>query len=186
MPSTKAGFSRLIAFDRDDLMILWNDITEDNTAPEWAPGKALEYLFLRAFHMESADVAWPYGVTLGSEGAEVVEQIDGAVYVRGLACLIECKDTRGPINVEPIAKLRNQLLRRPGSAIGIVVSRSGFTDSAVTLAQFCAPQTILLWDGEDLELALQEERIVDTLFKKYRFCIERALPIYKTRVEDLS
>lgn len=185
MPNVDEYRDRILTYDRVDLITLWNDIREESTVPEWPPGKALEYLFLRAFQMESADVEWPYEVTLGAQGDKALEQIDGAVYAGGLACLVECKDTKDRINVEPIAKLRNQLLRRPGSAIGIVVSRSGFTDPAVTLAQFCAPQTILLWDGEDLQLALREVRIVETLVKKHRHCIERALPVYKIPVEDL-
>jgi hypothetical protein len=53
-----------------------------------------------------------------------VEQIDGVVYSDELACLVECKDEAGKVNFEPIAKLRNQLLRRPGAAIGMVFSRS--------------------------------------------------------------
>ncbi len=185
MPNDNKYRDMILACDREDLWTLWIDICDDNTGPEWTPGKALEYLFLRAFHMEGADVEWPYEVSLGAEGDKVLEQIDGAVYAGGLACLIECKDTKDSINVEPIAKLRNQLLRRPAAAIGIVVSRNGFTEPAITLAQFSAPQTVLLWDGEDLKNALRDERMVETLVKKHRFCVEWALPFYKPLSEDL-
>jgi hypothetical protein len=61
--------------------------------------------------------------------------------------LIECKDTFKEVNIEAIAKLRNQLLRRPAATIVSVFSRSGFTEAKVTLTGFVAPQTILLWRG---------------------------------------
>jgi len=162
---------RISAFDRADLVTLWWEITQGQ-APEWAPGKALEYLVLRAFQLEDAQVQWPYRVTHGDESGETLEQIDGAVYTDGLACLVECKDKNERINIEPIAKLRNQLLRRPGSAIGMVVSRSGFTEAAVTLARFAAPQAIVLWDGEEVGYAIRRECVRSALVKKYRCLVE--------------
>jgi hypothetical protein len=81
-----------------------------NTSTFWDEGKALEYLVLRAFQLDGAEVAWPYTVKVKDR---IVEQIDGVMYVDSLACLIECKDTSQEVNIEAIAKLRNQLLRRP-------------------------------------------------------------------------
>jgi len=137
-------------YDNERILDLWNAVKAGET-PGWAQGKAFEYLILRAFQLEGADVRWPYIVKM--DGDEI-EQIDGVVYTNGLACLIECKDQSTSSNIEPIAKLRNHLLRRPGTVIGVVFSRQGFTDPAVTLARFTAPQTILLWTGEEVEFAL--------------------------------
>ena len=109
-------------------------------------------------------------------GGDVVEQIDGVVYSDGLSCLVECKDTKSKVNIEPIAKLRNQLLRTPGTTTGIVFSSSAFTDPALTLAQFAATQPILLWPGEEIEYAIQRRCIREALVAKHRYCIEHGFP----------
>jgi hypothetical protein len=159
----------------DDLLKLWEAIKKGNTPEEWAPGKAFEYLIVRAFQLEGAEVIYPFSVKMG--GKEI-EQIDGVVYTGGLACLIECKDQKAPVNIGPIAKLRNQLLRRPATAIGIIFSRSGFTEHAMTLARFIAPQTILLWEGDEIEYALEHRCLRKGLIAKYRYCIEQSIPFY--------
>lgn len=174
---------RIEQYSWDDLLTLWQMINgEDMT--DWPPGKAFEYLILRAFQLEGAYVDWPYTVTVGDvtgskvEGA--VEQIDGFVHTAdGLACLVECKSYReDKANLESIAKLRNQILRRSHSVIGVVFSRSGFTDPAQLLARFTAPQMILLWDGEEVEIALQNRWFCRGLMAKYRVCLAKGLPNY--------
>jgi len=158
----------------DDLLKLWEAIKKGKT-PGWSQGKAFEYLIVRAFQLEGADVVYPFSVKIDGEE---LEQIDGVVYTSGLACIIECKDQKAPINLEPIAKLRNQLLRRPASAIGILFSRSGFTRPASTLAQFIVPQTVLLWNGEEVEYALHHRYMCQGLMAKYRHCVEQSFPDY--------
>ena len=156
---------------RDSRVSLYSQICS-GTTDGWEPGKAFEYLVLRAFELEQAEVTWPYQVSLlGS----TVEQIDGAVYAvhhGSLWCLVEAKDTAEKINVEPIAKLRNQLIRRPSTTVGLVFSRSGFTEVARTLAQFMAPQSILLWEGDEFQHALVEGILIESLFEKFRRLIE--------------
>ncbi|MEA3341844.1 MAG: restriction endonuclease [Chloroflexota bacterium] len=166
-----------------ELLDLWKAIKADNT-PGWGTGKAFEYLVLRAFQLEGAYVVWPYMVTIGeltkTETKETAEQIDGFIHtVDGLACLVECKDYgKDRVNVEPIAKLRNQLLRRPSVVIGIAFSRGGFTDPASLLARFTAPQIILLWGGDEVEIALQNQWFCKGLTAKYRVCVAKGLPDY--------
>lgn len=151
---------------------LWAAIQAGRT-PGWEPGKAFEYLILRAFELDGAEVRWPYVVSLAGR---VVEQIDGAVYAANLSCLVETKDTAEPVGFEPVAKLRQQLLRRPMGALGLLFTRSRFTDGATTLAQFAAPQNILLWTGSDVGAALTRRGIAWALEAKYRFCIEEGQP----------
>jgi len=132
-------------------------------------------------------VVWPYTVTIGeltkTETQATAEQIDGFIHtVDGLACLVECKDYgKDRVNVAPIAKLRNQLLRRPSVVIGIAFSRNGFTYPASLLARFTAPQIILLWDGDEVEFALQKQWFCKGLTAKYRFCVAKGLPDYHLR-----
>jgi hypothetical protein len=162
---------------------LWQEIEQRKT-PGWDAGKAFEYLVLRAFELDDAEVRYSYSVKLFGEE---VEQIDGVVYYSGLSCLIESKDLADKTNVDiaPIAKLRNQLLRRPASTLGLVFSRTGFTDPARHLSYFSLPQTILLWSGEEIEYALEQEAICELLVLKYRVCIEDGLPDYDVRERDI-
>jgi hypothetical protein len=166
-----------------DLRSLWESIENRNT-PGWDSGKAFEYLVLRAFQLDGADVKYSYSVRLFGEE---VEQVDGVVYCSGLACLVEIKDLKDKVNIDiaPIAKLRNQLLRRPASTLGLVFSRTGFTDPARHLSYFSLPQTILLWSGEELKYALERESICDLLVLKYRVCVEDGLPDYDVRERDI-
>ena len=177
MDKQASHVERIRSLDWQELRELWSAIKEQDT-PEWPPGKAFEHLVLRAFEIDGADVRWPYQVSrVGSvELPKALEQIDGVVYAAGLSCLVESKDTTNEVNVEPIAKLRNQLLRRPSPAVGLLFSVAGFTSPAQVLAGFLAPQTILLWGGDDVEYCLRNERICDPLLRKYRACVEEGRP----------
>lgn len=166
---------RVRQLEWQDLRRLWREI-ESGTADGWPPGRALEHLVLRAFELDGAAVTWPYSVTLVNE---VAEQIDGAVHVHGLSCIVECKDTAAPVNVETIAKLRNQLLNRPAAAIGLLFSRSGFTLPAMMLVRFVAPQTILLWDGNDIAYHLEHENFSAGLVQRYRHSVENGMMKYE-------
>lgn len=158
---------RVRRMDWPGLRLLWDQI--EAGASGWPPGRALEHLVLRAFEVSGATVRWPYPVSLSDE---TVEQIDGAVHVSGMSCIVECKDTAEPTNTDAIAKLRNQLLRRPAGAIGLMFSRTGYTSTAVVLANFMAPQAILLWDGEEIAYLLQQEDFASALVIKRRRSFE--------------
>lgn len=171
------GRVRLLGWQ--ELRRLWEQI-ETGAVVGWPPGRALEHVVLRAFELSGATVRWPYRVAF--EG-EVVEQIDGAVHLHGLSCIVECKDTGEPTRIEAIAKLRNQLLRRPAGAVGLLFSRSGFSEPAVLLTGIVAPQTILLWDGDEIAYLLARGDFAPALLEKYRRSVETGLPIFDIRQE---
>lgn len=168
--------------DYKKLVKLWDKIKAGEKVKGWDEGKAFEYLVLRGFEMEGADVRYSYSVTIGevvySEEKVAAEQIDGAIYLGGLSFLIECKDRSENIDIETIAKLRNQLLRRPAGVIGVVFSRTAFTDAAVRLARFVSPQAILLVTGAEIDAALRERYLCRGLMAKYRACVEKGMPDY--------
>lgn len=173
--------------DRAALVEFWAKI-ENNETPEFKDGKALEYFVLQAFKVEGAEVTWPYDIRLSEvddDGTESTgEQIDGAIFVDGIHVLVESKHEKktakqtGRVDIEPIAKLRNQLLRRPALTVGVIFSMNGFTPAAKTLTRYIAPQTILLWDGNDIREALHNEHLGlrGGLRKKLRWAVERGLP----------
>lgn len=165
---------------RTKLLGLWKAIHTRNT-PGWESGKAFEFLILRAFELEGAKIRWPYSVFLFGEN---VEQIDGVVHFEdiNLSMITEFKDYSRNLNIEPIAKLRNQLLRRPSNAIGAVFSTSGFTEPALVLAQFSAPQTILLWEKDHIEYCLKYGRFREGLLKKYWHAIEEGFTNFDVTV----
>jgi len=171
MPDMTDYIERIRAHGWPELRALWDQITAGST-PGWPAGRALEYLVLRAFELDGAQVRWPFTVDVEDE---VVEQIDGAVYFENLACLVEVKDSAAAVDIGVLAKVRAQLVRRPASTLGLVVSRSGFTGPATTLSGFFAPQTVLLMAGDALEKALQDENIAATLLASYRRTVEHGL-----------
>jgi hypothetical protein len=123
-------------------------------------------------------VKFPFG-----DSAQDMEQIDGALHLNGSWFLAELKAESGDIAVAPIAKLRNQLQRRPAGTLGVVFSRKGFTDAARALASFTAPQTILLWSGEDLEYAFKHKYFKKGLLAKQRMAVRNGLSDYSLRLE---
>lgn len=181
MPTSEEYEFRVKSLDQSGLTTLWEAILERKT-PDWDPGKALEYVIVRAFELEGAEVSYPYSVFFEDEETE---QVDGLVHVQGLSCLIECKDILEKANIEPIAKMRNQLLRRPSLTIGSIFSRSGFTDPALVLAQFNAPQTILLWSNDEIDYCIRERFFTKGLVQKFRYCIQHGKPNYNVRVGEL-
>ena len=144
----------------------------------WPVGIAFEHIVLRAFELEGAAVRWPFRIEVNGS---VIEQIDGAVYVGHLACLVESKDYSDPNNIEPIAKLRNQLTRRPSGTLGLLFARSGFTEPAKMLTRMISPMNILLWEFEELEAGLRDGAMCQKLIDKYRYAVEMASPDYDTR-----
>lgn len=167
--------TRIRRLNRQGLQRLWKKICVGRT-PGWDAGKALEYLILRAFELDGAEITWPFAISVGPD---TIEQIDGVVYVDGIAALIECKDYSKPVNFEPIAKLRQQLARRPPAVIGCCIARSGFTMEALLLAERSSPQNVLLWHGDEIEFALRKSRFRKGLLAKYRHSVEYAMPDFK-------
>ena len=166
--------ARIRGLDQKGIVRLWTKI-ESRKVHGWPSGKALEYLVIRLFELDGATVEYPYNV-FDRATNQILEQIDGFVQVDGLSMLIETKDFRDPMNVEPIAKLRNQLLRRPAGLVGSIFSYSGFTDPAAVLAAFCAPQAILLWTGDEIAAVVDGYSITSAMRIKYSILLRDGVP----------
>jgi hypothetical protein len=184
---TEAGADyvrRIRAMDIVALRRLWAEIQANDT-PGWESGKALEHLILRAFEVEGAHVKYPFKVAsplrlLEQDGKyrapKSFEQLDGAVFADGLSCLVECKDGADVEDMEPIAKLRLRLERRPVTVMGLVFSRSGFSVAAKIVAQFLSPLNIILWDGNDIDLCLHHGSFRQGLVNKHRVAVAEGRP----------
>lgn len=67
------------------------------------------------------------------------------------------------------------MLRRPAGTFGMVFSSHGFTDPASQLAHFALPQSILLWTGDEVEYALNQQNICELCEMKYRMCVDHGM-----------
>ena len=156
-----------------DLVKQWAAI-EAGVTPGWPKGLAFEYLVIRAFEYEGAEVRYPYRVP--GENVDILEQIDGTVYALNTAFLVESKDFRKKrTTVEPIAKLRLRLERRPPSTIGILFSRQGLTVAALEVG---LPRNILLWQGDEIAVAIRNQKMLEGLRIKLRHAIEDGVRDY--------
>lgn len=162
------------------LQKLWTEITAGTVSNWWEPGKAFEYLVIRMFELSKAEVTWPY--TVNVLGGQAEEQIDGALRFGGLHWLVESKDKSKNIAIDPIAKMRNQMLRRPWGTIGLVFTSLNFTPSAVLMTHFVLPQPILLWTGDEVAHALKKKQICRFAQEKYRMCVEHGVIDYDITV----
>ena len=141
---------------------LWTKI-QSGSVDGWENGKAFEHLIVRGFRLSKLRAEYPFDVP---PGGKPLEQIDGLVELDGITFLIECKD-RDVVDIETIAKLRNQLLRRPETTMGCIFVDGEFTEPALTLADFSVPHRILLWPQDDIERCLREKDFQSTLRSKY-------------------
>lgn len=139
-------------------------------------GKELEHLVVRGFQLSGAEVVWPFMVKTRGTAPHVTEQLDGAVHVEHLSCIIECKDHRADVKAEPVAKLQAQLRRRPPATVGIVFSSRSFTPGAVYTATFGAGAPVLLWPGSAIDRSLSNEDFAAELRMRYRYFVEQSLP----------
>jgi hypothetical protein len=145
-----------------DVERLWADV-RTRSAAGWDPGKALEHMVIRGFALSGLRVEYPFEVSLAGQ---VVEQVDGLVYLGDVPFLIECKD-RQSVDIGVIAKLRTQLQRRPPSTMGCVFSSGSFTEPAVLLANFAVPHRITLWSRTDISEAVAVHDFAGVLKRKY-------------------
>ena len=161
-----------------DLETLWAAIKNDDT-PGWQSGKALEHLVIRAFRLSGLEAEYPYDVP---PGGNPIEQIDGFAMMDSLVFLVECKDKES-VDIEAIAKLRNQLLRRPETTMGCVFAAGDFTSPALIITDFSVPHRILLWSEVDIDNCVRKRDFKLALRQKYIFLCKYGLtdhsPTYK-------
>jgi hypothetical protein len=117
-----------------ELRSLWDSIERRNT-PNWDVGKAFEYLVIRAFELDGAEVRYPYNVRLFEEE---IEQIDGAIHISGLSCLVESKDFADKkVDIAPVAKLRINFYAVPPLQLAQCLVELGLQIQPVLFHVFC-------------------------------------------------
>lgn len=160
---------RVLALGHAELLALWQGLRAGVSPPDWPAGVLLEYLLLRAFQLEGAEVTWPYRVY---QSRVLLEQIDGIIYFDGVSCLVESKDVTRAVDAIAIVKLKSQLLRRPRTTIGAVFNTGTFSPTATSLMQLLPPPDVLLWEGAEIDFALRGQRLLEGMRRKLRHAVE--------------
>ena len=161
-----------------DLAVLWNEI-KSGTVKDWDAGKALEHLVVRGFILSGLEAEYPYDVP---PGGKPIEQIDGLVELESLTFLIECKD-KNSVAIEAIAKLINQLLRRPQTTFGCVFTSGEFTPNALLLVDL-VPHRILFWTRIDINVCVKNRDFRKMLNAKYRNLCKYGLSDHSPNYEE--
>jgi hypothetical protein len=118
-------------------------------------------------------------------GGKPIEQIDRFVVLGQLVFLVECKD-KDAVDIEAIAKLRNQLLHRPESTMGCVFTTGDFTTPALIVTDFSVPHRILLWSAIDIEDCLKKQDFKATLREKYIHLCKYGLTDHSPNYKELE
>ena len=163
------------AWERADLLRIWEAIKAGQPIAGWPPGKAFEYLVVRAFDIEGARVLWPFEVVYPQKFG-TMEQVDGVVYLGERPFLLESKNLSEPMAVEAVARLRMRLESRPPGTMGVLFSVQKFTLPTEIFTQFVTPVNVLLWERKALDVALADASMVGTLRAKLEYAIEHGLP----------
>ena len=84
-----------------------------------------------------------------------IDQIDGSVIFESFTYLIEAKWRDGPANWQDLQKLKGNIKIRLSSTRGLFISESGFQESAITRGRLSEENPLILMDGLDLVLILE-------------------------------
>ena len=180
-------------YNHQDLIRVWENMIEPRVSQNnISPQLAFRHLIVRAFELEGAEVRFPYHVKEDSE-RDALEHLDGVIYIDGHSCIVESRclskggvtSRRANVSSGHISRFRNKLLNRPGYAIGMVFSATGFSPSALMQAQLSLPQTILLWSVEEIKECLYRQTFAKAFKIKNRRFFEQLIPDYDHRVDYL-
>ncbi len=166
--------------------LLHHDMVADKSGERWKGGQAFEYMILRFFELDGAEVTYPYGPIIGLDGMK--QETDGFIYAQGLRCMVESKDWSREVGMSTVAKLKDRMLHRNSQLIGsIFCSRNGFNRTALSAAFLEQSRyNILLWDGDEIDCLISQPtgNFVKALHTKYRISLERLLPNFNTCAEN--
>ncbi len=177
------------AKDWDELSEIWSALLPplDDDAERFVPsfrgneltphqaGSVFERWIVEAFRLDGADVDAPYVVTM-TTSRRPMEQIDGLVRSHWQAFIIESKNWAKDVDFAPIARLNEQVQRRPPSTLGLVFSSKGFTSACIDLVAMIRPLRILLFDRLDLEHVVRERNMVIALQTKWHLAVKYGKP----------
>ncbi len=102
----------------------------------------------------------------------MIEEIDGLVIEGWQGLLIESKNWTDPVDFTSLAKFQLAIERRPIGTLGLFFSVSGYTDAALELVAVLRPIRLLLFNREDLEMAIREKDLVLIVRNKWQRAVQ--------------
>lgn len=124
-----------------------------------ARGYAFERLLSDLFRLHEYDFASSYRTE--------IDQVDGALTVDGFTYLLEARWRQVPAVDGDLADLANKVSRRLVSTRGLFISMAGFREEVVSLYRLSHDSKLILMDGEDLAVILDQRiSLVDALKSK--------------------
>ncbi|GEM_PF-5725630 len=166
----------------------FKDISKDGYTSNIFPnaGVEFEYLMIRLFELSGLNICYPI--------SEKTQQIDGVIYLNQIPFLVESKFYKtDKIDIEPIAKLMIRMQARPSYTMGLIIAKSGVTTAALEYMKFLQPKNIILFQGDEIDTAIncatQKNRLFHVLLeKKVNALIERGVFNYHLNaiLEDIK
>lgn len=131
---------------------------QSNTDPQ-ARGYAFERLLSDLFRLHEYDFVSSYRTE--------IDQVDGSLTVDGFTYLIEARWRQAQAVDGDLADLANKVSRRLVSTRGLFISMAGFREEVVSLYRLSHNSKLILMDGEDLAVILDQRiGLVDAMKAK--------------------
>lgn len=142
-------------------------------------GKLLEGILNRLFIADGISVREAFAL-VSQKGEGVVEQIDGAVEIEGTIYLVEMKWWKEPLGTAEVSPHLVKVFSR-GHAGGILISKSGFTQPAITICKEALTQKIIvLCELEEIVQLLERQGSLQELIRsKIRAAVIEKQPLNK-------
>lgn len=142
-------------------------------------GKLLEGVLNRLFEASNILVREAFEL-VGDEGEGIVEQIDGVVEIDGYIYLVEMKWWKKPLGTAEVSPHLVKIFNR-GHAGGILISKSGYTEPAITTCKEALSQKIIvLCELEEIVMLLEkQDGLKDFLKKKINVAVMDKKPLFK-------
>lgn len=135
-------------------------------------GYAFERLLSDLFRLHEYDFVSSYRTE--------VDQVDGALTVDGFTYLIEARWRQTPAVDGDLADLANKVSRRLVSTRGLFISMAGFREEVVSLYRLSHDSKLILMDGEDLAVVLDQRiSLVDALKAKIQAASVDGAPLLR-------
>lgn len=142
-------------------------------------GKLLEGILNRLFEANDILIRDAFEL-VGDEGEGIVEQIDGVVEIDGYIYLVEMKWWKDPLGKAAVSPHLVNIFNR-GHAGGILISKSGFTEPAITTCKEALTQKIIvLCELEEIVMLLEQQSgLKDFLKRKIHMAVMDKKPMVK-------
>ncbi|MDY6872818.1 MAG: restriction endonuclease [Chloroflexota bacterium] len=163
---------------KDDLYSLFG-MSEEQSQKR---GKLLEEILNRLFEENSILLREAFEI-VGDSKEGIVEQIDGVVEIDGYIYLVEMKWWNKPLGKGDVSPHLVSIFNR-GHAGGILISKSGFTEPAITTCKEALTRKIVvLCELEEFVNLLENEgNLKDYLKTKINMAVMEKKPLFKPSI----